>query len=101
MQRAQTLVRALEADERAQLSCRNLNEAAFQHFLGEASEALEEERRHLRGCHAQSWREWVKEAEGGHTGWAHKWTPLREHWRPVKVTASSPFTGRPRDALLK
>ncbi len=66
MQRAQTLIKALDADERAQLSCRYIKEAAFQHFLGEVSEALEKERRHLRGCHAQSWRDWVKEVEGGH-----------------------------------
>ena len=97
--RATKLVKALEADELSQLQCRQLNEAAFQHFLGEVSEALEEERRHLRGCHSQAWRAWVREAEGSHKGWAHRWTSQREHWRPVKAEAQSPFTGRPREAL--
>ena len=98
-QRARILIKAMEMDERSQFSCGDLNAAAFQHFLAEVGEALEEERRHLRGCYAQSWRDWVKEAGEAHKGWAHRWSKHQEHWRPVKVSANGHFTGRPRDSL--
>ena len=46
-----------------------------------------------------SWRDWVREAQSHHKGWAHRWTSLKEHWRPVKVLASGRLTGRPRYTL--
>ena len=43
----------------------------------------------------------MREAGTAHKGWAHKWASLREHWRPVKVSVDSAFSGRPRDALTR
>ncbi len=99
MKRAQTLIKAMEPDECSQLSCRELNETALERFLQEVGQALDEERRHVQQCHLRSWKEWVREAQSSHKGWAHKWTALKEHWRPVRVAASSRFMGRSRDAL--
>ncbi len=98
-QQAQLLAKALVADEAAQRVCKELNEEAFTHFLGEVNEALEQERRALQKGHLRRWREWVREAEAHHKGWAHRWTTTKEQWKAVRVPAGGTFTGRPRDAL--
>ena len=62
------MIKALVVDEMAHRSCRELNEAAFQTFLGEVTDALEQERRQLQQGHLRSWKDWVTEAERAHKG---------------------------------
>ena len=73
-----TLIKALVGDESAQSSCRELNEAAFQHFLQEVPEALAQERRQVQQSHLRSWRDWVREAEKDHKDWARRWSATKE-----------------------
>ena len=99
--RAQTLIRALLMDEAANRSCQELNAAALQTFLGEVTEALDQERRLLQQGHLRSWKEWVRSAARENRGWAHKWSTIKEQWKPLQTTFGSAFTGRPREYLEK
>ncbi len=58
----------------------------------------EEQRLQRAGLHA-SWKEWVRDSQAHRKGWAHKWTTLRQHWRPL-VTQDG-FSGRPLDLLTE
>ncbi len=87
--RGRTLIKALMEDELAGSACQALNEAAFQGFLQEVTEALEQERRQLQRGHLHAWRERVREAEREHKGWAHRWSASKEQWKPVRVPAAA------------
>ncbi len=100
-QRAQTLIQALAMDETYHRTNTELNETAFRDFLGEVTSALEHERRQLQAGHLQSWKAWVREAAREHRGWAHRWSTIKEQWKPLKVAPGGAFTGRPLESLQK
>ena len=97
--RAQTIIRALIMDELACTSCQELNAATLQTFLGEVSDALDQEHRSLQQGHLRSWKDWVRESSREHRGWAHKWSTIKEQWKPQRVPAGSTFTGKPRECI--
>jgi hypothetical protein len=84
-------------DEHAGFSCHAVNLAAFDHLQQAISEALREEQEAGRKHHTEAWKEWVGTAQTNHKGWAHRWTGLKEPWRPVR--ASEAYTGKPLEAL--
>ena len=98
-QRGQALARALAAGADAGTSIADLNVASFQHFYPEVGQAVDEERAAVKHSHVEAWRAWIKEAGRNHQGWAHKWTALREFWRPPKTCGPSTFTGQPLETL--
>ena len=97
-QQAQGLARAVLQDEQAGRLCPEANEVAFREFLQVLDDALEEERGHLRRDAGTAWGSWILEANNEHKGWAHRWTTVKEGWKPTR--ASPTFTGKPLDALM-
>ncbi len=96
---ARNLMDYVIADELAGFSAPIANETAFRDLLEMIQRAESTEQRLQRaGLHA-AWKEWVSDSQAHRKGWAHKWTALRQHWRP-RVTQDG-FSGRPLDLLTE
>jgi hypothetical protein len=88
---------ALLQDEAAGVQCTNLNQAAFDHLQQGIAEAMREERAAGHRHYTEAWRDWINTAQAKNKGWLHRWSGLRETWKPTQ--ASADFTGKPIDAL--
>ncbi len=95
--RANFMMDLMIRDARAGCSLNELNEETLQQFQSEVTSAIEEEQHEQTKNHRAAWRDWVKGAGTAHPGWVHRWTALRQPWRPLK--ASGGASGRPIDTL--
>ena len=100
-QRAKVLIGALAADESSGATCAVLNSAAFNELYSAVGQAESEEKEAIRGSHSEAWKAWVQEAGNVHLGWAHRWTAVKDLWRPQKASAALEFSGKPLDTLTQ
>ncbi len=96
-QKARTYIQAMQQDERAGFESPLANQAALNHLQHEINERMREERESSSKHYTEAWRSWIGTAQTSHTGWAHRWTSNKEHWKPPR--ASESFTGKPQDEL--
>eukprot|EP00959_Pyramimonas_sp_CCMP1952_P301658 6311779-Pyramimonas_sp.AAC.1 len=56
---------------------------ALDTFTEQLNQAINQEKALTKSMSTVAWKEWVKQAMGQGTGWAHRWSKIREFWRPV------------------
>ena len=99
LQRALVLIGAFVADEASGAACAVLKSTAFQEFYSEVGQAVSEEKEAIKGSHLEAWRAWVHEAGKEHQGWAHRWTSVKDLWKPPRTQGPTAFSGKPLETL--
>jgi hypothetical protein len=100
-QRAKVLIGALAADESAGATCAVLNSAAFHELYGAVGQAVSEEKEAIRGSHSEAWKAWVQEEGKANLGWVHRWTALKDLWKPPPYKGHASFSGSPLETLTR
>ncbi len=99
LQRARVLISALAADEASGAVCTVLNSNAFHELYADVGQAVDEEKTTIRGNQIEAWKAWVQEAGKERPGWAHRWTSVRDLWKPPKTGGPIEFSGQPLETL--
>ncbi len=73
--------------------------SSIRRFLAQINEALDQEHQQQRRSANEAWSHWVIESLGTSPGWAHRWSQVREMWRPPRGTYE--YTGKPIDTLAR
>ncbi len=82
-QQAAQIAVGLASDPAASRLDYELSAAMLARFEAEVGEALDHELRRDKARSAQAWREWVQECSSKGNGWVHKWTRIRDYWKPL------------------